>query len=275
MCSWHQLSDFYNCEKGDNYSLIAGTDGTLALLPPVTSSQAKEFTTSEQNSPTPLPALDTNNELDEELRIFIYQRKCGSSSYSQLLTKLLSSTACFGQQWSTWWPGSCFPTRSDPWGLFLRQDRPGTSSGPDVCRCFRRKNIWSISVLLLDEAGRRLHLFFAWWGNPGWKLGCKNSCANVREDIFIIYLVNSIFLFSMQGKTCLEWDSSSERATWLLNVFENLQSISNSCGLFCKAKACMDVIVIDAARTYFKIENLLLAWGMYILMRVVGGKGCM
>ena len=29
---WHQLSDFYNCEKGDNYTLIAGTDGTLALL---------------------------------------------------------------------------------------------------------------------------------------------------------------------------------------------------------------------------------------------------
>ena len=32
MCSWHQLSDFYNCEKGDNYTLITGTDGTLALL---------------------------------------------------------------------------------------------------------------------------------------------------------------------------------------------------------------------------------------------------
>ena len=40
---------------------------------------------------------------------------------------------------------------------------------------------------------------------------------------------------------------------------------TNSCGLYCKAKACMDVIVIDAAsRTYFKIENLLLAWGIYI-----------
>ena len=79
----------------------------------------------------------------------------------------------------------------------------------------------------------------------------------------IIYLVNSIFFwYSMQGRTCLEWDSASERATWLLNAFENLQSISKSCGLFCKTKACMDVIVIDAARTYFKID-LLLAWGIY------------
>ena len=50
--------------------MIAGTDGTLALIPPpVTSSQAEEFTTSEQNSPTPLLALDTKDELDEEVRM--------------------------------------------------------------------------------------------------------------------------------------------------------------------------------------------------------------
>ena len=161
-------------------------------------------------------------------------------------------------QWSTWWPGSC----SDPWRLFRRQDRPGTSSDPDVCRCFRRNNIWS-NVLLLDEASRRLHLFFAWWGHPGWKLGCKNSCVYVREDIF--YLFDQFYIFcwySMQGRTCLEGGSASERATWLLNVFENLQSISNSCGLFCKGKACINVT--DAVVSYFKIENLLLAWGIHL-----------
>ena len=87
------------------------------------------------------------------------------------------------------------PARSDPWRLFRRQNQPGTSSGSDVCRCFRRKNIWSISVLLLDDAGRRLHIFFAWWGHPGWKLGCKNSCvSNVREDIFY-YLFGQFYFF--------------------------------------------------------------------------------
>ena len=111
------------------------------------------------------------------------------------------------------------PARSDPWRLFRRQNQPGTSSGSDVCRCFRRKNIWSISVLLLDDAGRRLHIFFAWWGHPVWKLGCKNSCVYVRED----YLFGQFYFFLIFYAR--EWDSASERATWLLNVFENLQSI--------------------------------------------------
>ena len=115
------------------------------------------------------------------------------------------------------------PARSDPWRLFRRQNQPGTSSGSDVCRCFRRKNIWSISVLLLYEVGRRLHIFFAWWGHPVWKLGCKNSCvSNVREDIFY-YLFGQFYFFLIFYAR--EWDSASERATWLLNVFENLQSI--------------------------------------------------